>query len=75
MTTLNLTNQQTAVTAMAPYITGLKDRMEQRKVIWDKLPIEKKKQWVKSGKDPIMTLAYNTFKYLRDGFFSDTGVE
>ena len=74
MTDLNLSNQQTAVTSIQPYITALKDRMELRKPVWDKLSDEKKIKWVKSDKDPIMTLAWLMYRYLRDNFF-DQGVD
>ena len=70
MTDLNLSNQQTAVNTIKPYITALKDRMDNRKPVWDKLSDEKKIKWVKSGKDPIMTLAWNVYRYLRDNFFN-----
>ena len=70
MTDLNLSNQQTAVNTIQPYITALKDRMDNRKAVWDKLSDEKKIKWVKSGKDPIMTLAWNVYRYLRDNFFN-----
>ena len=70
MTDLNLSNQQTAVNTIQPYITALKARMDNRKAVWDKLSDEKKIKWVKSGKDPIMTLAWNVYRYLRDNFFN-----
>ena len=72
MANLNLSGQQAYKDAIAPHIQTLKDRMNERKVIWDKLPDDKKKLWITSGKDPIMTLAWNSYKYLRDNFFEDT---
>jgi len=45
--------------------------MELRKQIWDRISFEKKKQWIVSDKDPIMTLAWQTYRYLRDNFFLD----
>ena len=74
MTILDLSDQATNATAINPKIVALKSLMEQRKPIWDKLPVEKKKKWIKSGKDPIMTLAWQMFKYLRNNFF-DIGEE
>ena len=71
MTQLNLTGQQTAVDTIQPYINALKTRMDQRKTVWDKLSVEKRRKWVLSGKDPIMTLAWTMYKYLHKNFFSD----
>jgi hypothetical protein len=45
--------------------------MDLRKEIWDRLPLAKKKAWITSGKDPLMTLAWKIFRYLRDNFFGD----
>jgi|GEM_PF-6815165 len=69
MTTLNLTNQETAKDQIQPYINALKTRMDERKEVWARLPREKRVRWIKSGKDPIMTLAWQIYKYLRDNFF------
>ena len=71
MATLNLSNQQAAVDQIQPYINALKNRMDDRKTIWDKLSIEKRRLWVLSGRDPIMSLAYSIYKYLHRNFFSD----
>jgi hypothetical protein len=43
--------------------------MDQRKPIWDRMSDAKKRAWVTSGKDPIMTLAWKIYRYLRDNFF------
>jgi hypothetical protein len=43
--------------------------MELRKEVWDRLPVAKKKAWIASGKDPIMSLAWQVYRYLRDNFF------
>jgi len=69
MADLNLTGQSTLAGQVQTRITQLRASMDQRKVIWDRLPLAKKKAWITSGKDPIMTLAYNTWKYLNDNFF------
>ncbi|GAG85791.1 unnamed protein product [marine sediment metagenome] len=71
MTILDLSNQAANATAINPKIVALKNLMDLRKPIWDKLPVEKKKKWIKSGKDPIMTLAWQIFKYLRNNFFEE----
>ena len=71
MTDLNLTNQQAERDVIAPKIQQLKTAMDNRKVIWDKLPDAKKKLWITSGKDPVMTLAWQVYRHLRDNFFKD----
>lgn len=68
MANLNLTNQQQERDQIAPFIQQLKDKLNQRKPIWDKLSDKKKKKWITSGKDPIMTLAWQTRKFLNNLF-------
>ena len=70
MTILNLTDQTTAASAIQTRVNQLKSLMDARKPIWNKLSDEKKKQWITSGKDPIMTLAWSVYRYLRDNFFT-----
>jgi len=74
MTDLNLTGQSTSAGQIQTRINQLKTAMDLRLAVWNKLSDEKKKKWVTSGKDPIMTLAWNVYKYLRDNFFAQ-GVE
>ena len=69
MTTLNLTNQTNIAGQVSSKIQTMKTEMDLRIPVWQKLPTAKKKLWVTSGKDPLMTLAWNTYKYLRDNFF------
>ena len=69
MTEIRLINQQAYTNNIAPKINILKNQLDDRKDVWAKVSLEKKKQWVTSGKDPIMTLAWNMYKYLRDNFF------
>jgi hypothetical protein len=71
---LNLTNQQSEYDKIAPRIATLRSWMDQRKPIWGRLTYDQKRLWITSGKDPIMTLAWNTYRYLRDNFF-DQGVD
>ena len=72
MTQYNFTNQDTEHSEVAPKIPQLKNRMNDRKEIWDKLSHEQKKQWIQSEKDPVMDLAWTMFKYLRNNFFEDS---
>ena len=71
MANLNLTGQQAEYTDIAPKLVKAKNLMLQRKPIWDKIPLEKKKAWVTSDKDPIMTLCYDIWQWLDNNFFGD----
>ena len=71
MAELNLTGQATSAGQIQTRITQLRNAMEQRKEVWNRLPIAKKKAWITSGKDPIMTLAWQVYRYLRDNFFNE----
>jgi hypothetical protein len=69
MAILNLSDQAILKNTIAPKIQSLKTAMNARKVIWDKLSSEKKEKWITSDKDPIMSLAWAIYKYLRNNFF------
>ena len=69
MAEIRLINQQAYAGNVAPKINILKNQLNARIDVWQRVSIEKKKQWVTSGKDPIMTLAWGMYKYLRDNFF------
>lgn len=71
MTTINLTGQAAAKTQIAPKLLQLKNLMDERKEIWAKLPVAKKKAWIQSDKDPIMGIAWDVYKYLRNNFFGE----
>lgn len=74
MADLNLSDQTTLTSAVQTRIVQMRNAMDLRLPVWQKLSDEKKKKWVKSDKDPLMTLAWNTYRYLRDNFF-DQGVD
>ena len=69
MTEIRLINQQAYADNIAPKVQALKTQMDARIDVWQRVSIEKKKQWVKSDKDPIMALSWDMYKYLRDNFF------
>ena len=75
MAILDLTGQTTSAGQIQTRINALKTLLDQRKPFWDRMPIEKKRAWIASNKDPVMTLAWDVFKYLNNNFFSgeDTG--
>ena len=66
---LNLTDQAAIAAQIQTRLAVLQDRIAERLPIWRKLSLKQKRAWVKSGKDPIMSLAWTTFKYLRDNVF------
>jgi len=70
MPQLNLTTQADKQAEIAPYLQKLKTQMDKRIDVWSRLPREKKKKWVKSGKDPIMSMSWTIYKYL-DKFFGE----
>jgi len=69
MAKIRLKNQQAYADNIAPKVQALKRQMNDRIDVWQRVSREKKKQWVKSDKDPIMTLAWDMYKYLRNNFF------
>jgi hypothetical protein len=69
MSDLNLTGQSTLAGQVQTRITQLRNAMDLRKEVWNRLPIAKKKAWITSGKDPLMTLSWKIYRYLRDNFF------
>lgn len=68
MTILNLTNQETTKSQIAPKLLALKTELDKRSVVWERLSQEKKRQWIKSEKDPIMNLAFDITKYVVRNF-------
>ena len=70
MADLNLTGQAVSAGQIQTRITQLRSAMDLRKEVWNRLPVAKKKAWITSGRDPIMTLAWQVYRYLRDNFFT-----
>jgi hypothetical protein len=68
---IELSQQSKPGDTIAPKIQQLRTAMDERIPVWTKLSLEQKTKWVKSGKDPIMVLAWQIYKYLRDNFFGD----
>ena len=71
MSNLNLTGQATLASSIQPKIVNLKSAMNERKPIWDKLNNTKRKAWIDSNKDPIMSLAWSIYNWLHNNFFED----
>lgn len=65
---LDLIGQLDLKNGIALKIQQLKDAMELRRPIWERASYEKKKLWITSDKDPVMSLAWTIYKYLRKFF-------
>ncbi len=68
MANLSLTGQSTISAQVQQRINALRTEMEKRREIWYRLPYEKKRAWILSDKDPIISLAWTIYKYLRPWF-------
>ena len=68
MANLNLIDQETYKTQILPKMLQLKAQLDLRSEIWAKVSREKKKAWITSDKDPIMTLAFQMGQYFKDNF-------
>lgn len=66
---LNLTDQNIYSGQIQPKVNQLKNLMLERKDIWDRLDNSKRNNWVASGKDPIMSLAWIIYSWLDTNFF------
>ncbi len=66
-----LTKQSIAKTSIAPKLADLKTELEKRKTLWNKVSPEAKKEWLDSGKDELLKMAYDKYVYLRDNFFGE----
>lgn len=62
---LVLTGQQAARTQIAPKLMQLKELLDARLPLWNKLTALQKKRTVVNNRDPIISVAWDVFKYLR----------
>jgi hypothetical protein len=69
MALLQLTNQENAKKQIAPKLVQLRQLLDSRKELWQKIDAADRKKWVQSGKDPIMTIAWQIYQYLDANFF------
>lgn len=74
MPTLDLKNQNQASNLIKGRIDDLKTMLEERKPFWDRMPFEKRRQWLDSQKDPVMNLAVDIYVYLRKNIFYEEGI-
>ena len=49
-----------------PALQALKAQLDKRKPLWAKLTEEQKRKLIKSGKDPVLNVAWTILKYLCD---------
>ncbi len=68
MANINLAGQKAIQEALLPQLYQAQAEIEKRLPAWQKLPDERKKQWIDSGKDPVMESAFLTYKYLHGVF-------
>ena len=71
MADLDLTGQATESSTINPKLLRIKQLLDQRKTIWLRIPYAKRKAWVTSDKDPIMSAAWDIYKYLNNNFFGE----
>jgi len=71
MADLRLAGQSVERDDVQPKLIKLKNLMNQRKTIWQKLPFAKRKAWVTSEKDPIIDIAWDIYNYLDTNFFGE----
>ena len=67
---LKLTSQKSVTDAIKPKLADMKMALDSRAEVWTKIPREAKLKWIKSGKDPLMTQAWETHKGLK-AFFGE----
>lgn len=68
MANLTIVDQETYKAQILPKMLLLKEQLDLRSGIWQKLSFEKKKAWVTGDKDPIMKLAFQMGQYFKDNF-------
>jgi len=71
MATLELSGQSLERADIAPKLLKLKNLLDDRKDMWAKIPFEKRKAWMQSGKDPVMDIAWDVWNYLKNNFFGE----
>ena len=73
---LTVDNQKTASNQISPKIAQLTDVLDKRRAMWDRLTPLQRKKWVTLAekKDPVLWLAYQTWRSL-NGWFGQLEVE
>jgi hypothetical protein len=68
MATLTLTNQAALATDIKTKTGSLQTALDERAAVWFRLPVEKRREWIKGGKDPVISEAWKIYEYLRKYF-------
>jgi len=68
MANLTIVDQEAYKETILPKMLLLKQQLDLRSEIWAKVSMEKKRKWITSDKDPIMTLAFQMGQYFKDNF-------
>ena len=68
MANLTLIDQEAYKDNILPKMLLLKQQLDLRSPIWAKVSTEKKRKWITSDKDPLMTLAFQMGQYFKDNF-------
>ena len=71
MADLTIASQKAVADQVQVKTSELNTELDKRKEVWNRMPVEKKKKWIASGKDPVMSLAWQNYRYLRDNFFRE----
>lgn len=72
---LSLTNQTNIKKQISPKLLQMKTELDKRKIVWNKLSVQQKIKWIQSEKDPIVDIAWDIYKYLRNNFFREEADE
>ena len=74
--TLEITGQTDVRNQVAPTLVQLKAEMDKHRAVWDRLTPQQRRRWVQlsEAKDPLLQLAYQTWRYL-NGWFAESGGE
>ncbi len=71
MTDYNFTSTTQEKNTINNGLAKIREKLDLRLSLWAKLTREQKRALILSGKDPILTSAWTTFKYLKNNFFGD----
>ena len=70
---INLSGQTAKADHLRPHLVEFAAELDKRKVIWDRLSSEKRRQWIQvaEAKDPLFYLFVQLVKYSRDWSVED----
>jgi len=68
ITTLHLSGQKAVADQIKPKLDDLKAALAARRDVFNRIPENKKRQWIEGGKDPLMVAAWDLYQWLKDFF-------